>query len=245
MDEQPHSTWAEVYDIAYQASFGDFHERFTAETIELITGMIATPARIVDFGAGTGRLSVPLSALNYTVTAVEPCAQMLAHLREKDPHRSIRTFCSKMENFRAEGEFDMALCVFTVMLYWLDENSLRNSLTAAYQSLSPNGILLLDIPPKTMFNSYSKHNSRFQRKVSVTHLKNSLYTYREELMLTSEDGVSQSYQDEFQIRHWPEQQVIELLGEIGFVDAQNLTPHFYGAGSNYYRFTKPDLQAIT
>ena len=95
MINQPHSSWAEVYDIAYQRSFGDFYTRLTDATVD--SGLVTVA-------------------------------------------------CSEMENFRGEMHFDAALCVFTVILYLLEETTLRRSFEAAYASLKPDGILILDIP---------------------------------------------------------------------------------------------------
>jgi SAM-dependent methyltransferase len=240
MTKQPHSSWAEVYDIAYQRSFGDFYDQLTDATVELIAGMFAPPASIVDFGAGTGRLFLPLSKLGYAVTAVEPCREMLAQLQGKDQRNLVRSVCSRMEEFRGEGKFDMALCVFTVILYLLDEDSLKKSLAAAYEALRPDGMLLLDIPSEAIFSGYSRRDPCFERTVAVTRHNRSIYTYREELVVTNDDGEATRYEDEFHIRHWSKQQVMELLKELGFVDGEDLTPHFSGAGSSYYKFKKPN-----
>lgn len=239
MTEQPHSSWAKVYDIAYQRSFGDFYGRLTDATVGLIEGILPLPASIADFGAGTGRLSLPLSKTGYAVTAVEPCQEMLAQLQGKDRHNLVRTVCSRMEDFRGEGKFDMALCVFTVILYLLDEDSLKRSLAAAYEALGPDGTFLLDIPHEEIFRGYSWCEPRFERTVAVTRRNGSIYTYREELVVTNDDGEATRYEDEFLIRHWSKQQVMELVEELGFVDGEDLTPRFHGAGSSYYKFKKP------
>ena len=240
MTEQPHSSWAEVYDIAYKRSFGDFYDRLTDVTVGLIADRFPPPASIVDFGAGTGRLSIPLSQMEYAVTAVEPCQEMLAQLHRKDQHNSIRSVCARMEDFRGEGKFDMALCVFTVILYLLDEDSLKKSLAAAYEALRPDGMLLLDIPSEMIFKGYSMRDHGFERRVAVTRHYGSVYTYREELIVTSDNGEAARYEDEFKIRHWSKQQVMESLQEIGFVDGEDLTAQFSGAGSSYYKFKKPN-----
>ena len=239
MTAQPHSSWAEVYDIAYQRSFGDFYDQLTDATVELIKGMLPLPATIVDFGAGTGRLSLPLSEMGYSVTAVEPCQEMLAQLQKKDQNDFVRTVSSRIEEFQGNGKFHMALCVFTVIVYLLDEDSLEKSLAIAYEALRPDGMLLLDIPNEAIFSSYSRRDPRFERTVAVTRHNGSIYTYREELVVTNNDGEVTRYEDEFQIRHWSKQQVLELVNKLGFVDGEDLTPHFYGAGSSYYKFKKP------
>jgi 2-polyprenyl-3-methyl-5-hydroxy-6-metoxy-1,4-benzoquinol methylase len=240
MTERPHSSWAEVYDLAYQRSFGDFYDRLTNVTVELIAGMFKSPASIVDFGAGTGRLSLPLAELGHAVTSVEPCREMLVQLQRKDQHNSIRTSCTRMENFRGEEQFDLALCVFTVILYLLDDASLKKSMTAAYDALRPGGMILLDIPSEMIFCGYSRRDTHFERTVTVTHQNGCIYAYNEQLVVTNDDGDATHYQDEFPIRYWPAQQVMKALQEVGFVDCEDLTHRFRGAGSSYYKFKKPN-----
>lgn len=244
MTDQPHSSWAEVYDIAYQRSFGNFYNCLTDATVDLIVNGFLSSASIVDFGAGTGRLSIPLSLKGYAVTAVEPCQEMLIQLKRKDPHNSITTVCARMEDFRGEGKFDLALCVFTVILYLLDEDSLKKSLATAYEALRPDGMLLLDIPSEAIFRGFSTRDPYFERTVAVTRHNGSIYTYREDLVVKDDDGVATRYEDEFQIRHWSSQQVMEMLQELGFVDCEDLTPHFSGAGSSYYKFKKPNKTVV-
>jgi 2-polyprenyl-3-methyl-5-hydroxy-6-metoxy-1,4-benzoquinol methylase len=43
---------------------------------EVITGLLPPGGSIVDFGAGTGRLAIPLARAGYRVTAVEPSSAM-------------------------------------------------------------------------------------------------------------------------------------------------------------------------
>jgi len=64
--KMPHASWANIYDLAYEQSFGRFYDALTHATIEQIKESIQLPARIVDFGAGTGRISIPLSIWQLT-----------------------------------------------------------------------------------------------------------------------------------------------------------------------------------
>ncbi|MCB2222578.1 MAG: class I SAM-dependent methyltransferase [Actinobacteria bacterium] len=51
-------------------------------TIDIVTGLAPDEGTVLDVGAGTGRLAVPLARAGHRVTAVEPAATMLAGLRE-------------------------------------------------------------------------------------------------------------------------------------------------------------------
>ena len=240
MSDQPHSSWAEVYDLAYQRSFGNFYERLTEATIELIRSRIKPPATIVDFGAGTGRLAIPLSQTGYSVTAVEPCLEMLNQLKRKDSQNSIKCACSTMEDFNTEERFDVALCVFTVILYLLDEESLKEALSSAHEILKPNGRLLIDIPSRTIFQNFSCKDDLIERRVSVIADNDDIYRYQEELKVQEPNGDDSEYSDEFNIRYWPSEYVYDTLAATGFNLEADMTEHFSGAGSLYWIMKKAE-----
>ena len=50
----PHASWAGIYDLVYEESFGQFYDALTNTTIDQIKKTVQPPASIVDFGAGTG-----------------------------------------------------------------------------------------------------------------------------------------------------------------------------------------------
>ena len=49
----------------------------------------ATPGRIIDIGAGTGRDAAGFAELGHAVTAVEPTPELLAVARRLHPHKAI------------------------------------------------------------------------------------------------------------------------------------------------------------
>ena len=119
----PHSTWAEFYDEAYHRSFEGLYEALSEATVRFVSTRQPLPARIVDYGAGTGRLALPLSRAGYTVVATEPCPEMLAVLKAKAAIETlaVETVCCRMQDPLQLPPFDLALCVFTVISYLLDE----------------------------------------------------------------------------------------------------------------------------
>jgi hypothetical protein len=132
-----------------------------------------------------------------------------------------------MGDFGSEGKFGMALCVFTVILYLLNEVVLENSFAAAYKSLKLGGKLLVDIPSKELFTSYLRSSHNFDRHVSVIRNNHdSTYIFRKELTIEREDGYAICFVDEFNIRHWSDQKVFELLPKIGFEFKENVTLFF-------------------
>jgi SAM-dependent methyltransferase len=230
---QPHATWADVYDLAYERTFGELYHRLTEITIRLIAETVQPPARTVDFGAGTGRLSIPLAQKGYRVVAVDPCPEMLRRLKQKSGRENPEVAHSTMQDFQGKGSFDVALCVFTVLLYLLDEKALINAAAAAHRALKPGGILVIDIPTQAVFQGYSISDDMIDRCVSVTPKEGGLYTYKENLKVKHPDGRKSVYSDQFPIKYWPQNQVIEVLEKAGFALENDVTNCFSGTGSSY------------
>ncbi|MBV6477955.1 MAG: hypothetical protein HGGPFJEG_00700 [Ignavibacteria bacterium] len=78
--KQPHDNWATFYDFVYEQTFGSFYSNLTIETLNVIN-QILPKGTILDFGAGTGRLSIPLTEQNYSVVAVEKSIGMVEQFR--------------------------------------------------------------------------------------------------------------------------------------------------------------------
>jgi SAM-dependent methyltransferase len=55
-----------------------------------VTGLVEPPARVLDAGCGTGRVSIRLAELGYAVVGVDVDASMLAMAREEAPHLDWR-----------------------------------------------------------------------------------------------------------------------------------------------------------
>jgi SAM-dependent methyltransferase len=234
---QPHASWASIYDLVYEQSFGEFYNALTYATIEQIKESVQPPARIVDFGAGTGRLSIPLSECGYDVHAVEPCKKMIKQLSQKPGGTSVTVFNGRMQDFQTDTPFDMAICVFTVLLYLLDETSLKKSLQAASNALRPGGLMLIDIPSKTIFRHFQRSTPIMHRQVTVSPAYDDVYWYEEETTL-SQDGQTTSYADRFQIRYWHIEFVLRILSEYGFSISKDMSIEFAGTGSQYYLLKK-------
>lgn len=234
----PHESWAEVYDMVYQRSFGRFYSQLTDVTVETISIMAKPQSKIIDFGAGTGRLSIPLSESGYIMTAIEPSKEMLGQLKKKDSQDSVKTIVSTMQDFKGNGDQDLALCVFTVLLYLVDENALRDALTSAHDSLKNNALFLIDIPSKSLFHGYTFNDETISRYVDIQNIDEDIYEYTENLTVSSANDSNIEYSDTFQIKYWPKETVFNLLEKLGFMLVKDLSAEFAGTGSQYFIFKK-------
>jgi SAM-dependent methyltransferase len=233
----PHDSWAAGYDHLYEASFGAFYQQLTAATLEVITCAVAPPARVLDFGAGTGRLALPLAARGYEVTAVDTSAQMLAVLAQKPGAARVVTHVGRMQDFTTEQGHDLATCVFTVLLYLLTEEDLAQSIAAAARALRPGGQFLIDIPSRQLFQSaeYGDHNC--SRRVRITPVTRQIFDYEETSSILV-GGEVRHFEDRFQIRYWPSGFVRAVLLENGFEIIRDLSADFAATGSDYLLLRK-------
>lgn len=149
----------------------------------------------------------------------------------------IHTVCSTMQDFTG-CNFDFALCVFTVLLYVLDENALNKALSVAYSALKPEGRLLIDIPSRGIFQGYTTNDERLSRSVSVTPDNEDVYWYEEKLIVNRPGNDEITYSDRFRIRYWPHEVIRNALLSVGFILEADLTNHFYGTGSQYWILKK-------
>ena len=231
----PHAHWAKYYDKVYDYSYNELYNSLTQTTINVIKNTIVAPAKIVDFGAGTGRLAVPLSSAGYDIVAVEPCKEMIDQLIAKAQRKGLKivTECQRMQDFQADGQYDMALCVFTVLPYILDYDSLTKSVHAVERALRPGGLLLIDVPSRQLFQSYEIINEQISRHMFFEAKSNNIYQYQETTEMPN-DGQPVRYTDSFKIRYWEPRIIQKLFASEGFYLVQNLSQKFASFGSRYF-----------
>ena len=111
-----HRSWAKHYDEVNRKCFGHFYDELSRQTLDQVNAL-GSNLRIVDFGAGTGRLSIPLTQAGHTVTAMEPSASMLAQLAAKDTANLIGKHHASLQTYDGPGGHDLAIAVFTVIAY--------------------------------------------------------------------------------------------------------------------------------
>jgi SAM-dependent methyltransferase len=229
----PHTNWANAYDRVYELSFGQQLERLTVATLNQVEKRYAPPARVVDFGAGSGRVALPLAYKGYTVAAVDPCREMLDEIPE---HRNIEKVASRMQDFQTDSPFDLALCVYTVISYVLEKDSLRKSFDAVHQALKVGGLFLLDVPSRGLFNNFYVKNQQLDRRVTIKLDEGDTYQYSEKTTLFDEEEPF-SYEDAFKIRYWEADYLIGTLS-TNFSLKEDLTSAFVGSGGKYLLFEK-------
>jgi SAM-dependent methyltransferase len=103
---------------------------------ELVHRLAGPGARVLDLGAGTGRIADPLAALGHDVVAVDDSPEMLAHVRRARPHRS------RIEDLDLADRFDLVLLA-SHLVNTADDALRRGLLGAARRHLADGGQVLL------------------------------------------------------------------------------------------------------
>jgi SAM-dependent methyltransferase len=234
-----HDSWAEFYDQIYEETFDTFYGWLTTQALGTIGGIVGQSSRILDIGAGTGRLAIPLAARGHRVTAVEPSGAMLTVLRRKAANAGldIATIGTPMKGFAGDGSFDLAICVFSVIAYVLTEDDLDASFKAVASGLRPGGLLLLDVPNRGVFGSDDVKTPNVERRMSVTPRDGDTFTFVEDTRV-KRDGEWVHVHDEFGIRFWPVRRVRTALARAGLTLEQDFTTAFSAAGANYWLYRK-------
>lgn len=125
---------APIYDRRHGATADEGGLRQICDAARLEIG-----STILDVGAGTGRVAIPLFDLGYKVTAVEPSAGMLEQLRLKADGRPIEIHLSQGSDIpAAPASFD---AVAIARLLYLTPDW-RLILDEAARVLKPDGVLM-------------------------------------------------------------------------------------------------------
>ena len=144
--KQPHDNWATFYDFVYEKTFGDFYNNLTVQTLKAIKDILPN-GKIIDYGAGTGRLTIPLKTDGYNTIAVEKSLGMVEELKNKCKVLNLDLpihNCTISEYNSANA--DMALALFTVLSYSINEDQLTSSINNICKHLSPNAFFFFDLP---------------------------------------------------------------------------------------------------
>jgi SAM-dependent methyltransferase len=235
---KPHASWADSYDLLYQKSYGHFYDKLTQLTVDSVQELTSIKSRIVDFGAGTGRIALPIAKTGRHVTAVEPCGEMLQELNSKQSGTVIEVVNCNMADFTSNQPYDFGICVFTVLIYLLDEIELEASFSAVAKVLKPGAKFMIDIPSRAIFSNIHRKGKDFERSIEIKLVGNDLYRYDENSMLVDDYGNERHLTDSFMIRYWHVETIFLIANRCGLAFDKDLTNEFLGTGSKYYLLRK-------
>jgi len=145
---------AKFYDLAYSGEKG---REVTESECVLISSLVGAPPKtILDIGAGTGRHSIPLTKMGYTLTAIDASKGMLDILI-KSSDDLVETIYGDIfvHKFSKLQKFNMCILMWNVVNeIALTKLALTRLLKKIKSVLEKDGIALINIENVDRFKSY-------------------------------------------------------------------------------------------
>ena len=215
----PHDTWADYYD----SIFDDLDRDYTEKTLTVIKSILPEGGDIIDFGAGTGRISIALRKMGFSIRAIEQSSEMCRVMEQKAKAQNYHFKIEQCSIAEYEGvPANLAISLCGVLNYVLTEDALENSFRSYARNISPNGYLLIDYLVEESFEEAGiDQTDDLIRKVVITKEANDLYLYSE-VCSGSLDGRPFKYKDKFKLKKWSRNAINLNLAKFGFAHVKDI-----------------------
>lgn len=145
------STYGDRFADVYDEWYHDVSD--VGSTVERVAAL-ARPrgGRVLELGAGSGRLAIPLAGAGLQVWAVDASAAMVERLRAKPGGDRVHTVVDDMAELAAPGlggPFDVVLCAFNTLFNLTDAAAQARCIARVAEVMAPGGRLVVEafVPP--------------------------------------------------------------------------------------------------
>ncbi len=134
-----HNKFAHIYDYFQKGVKGDV--KFYLDYFKNFKG------KILEIGAGTGRITVPLLKNGLDITALDIAPGMLKVLEDKAKEENInaKTICADMRGFSLKHKFDAVIITYRAFQHLYTVKDQLKTLKNIRKYLKPNGVLIFDV----------------------------------------------------------------------------------------------------
>jgi SAM-dependent methyltransferase len=138
--DDPYAAIVPFYDRATEGANADL------ALYEALARRQAGP--ILEVGAGTGRIAVPLAAAGFDVVALDRSAAMIEHGRRRAASAGIEVEwrVGSIERLRLAPRFALVICALDTFLHLTDSEQQRAALRAIRRCLRADGLAVFDLP---------------------------------------------------------------------------------------------------
>ena len=112
--------------------------------VELIQELVGSGERVLELGAGSGRIAAPLAQIGCDVTAVEVSEAMLAVGKRRMHEAGVNVVQGDMRCLLLGAEFDLVVIGLSTFQHLLRRRDQLATLESVRRHLAPGGRLLID-----------------------------------------------------------------------------------------------------
>lgn len=148
---QAHYEDAALYDLEYEDRTADIQWYRAIAGHDKLFADGAKARTLLELGAGTGRISIPLAQDGHEVLALDRMDSMLERLRAKVAKSpglkgDVRPIQGDLLDIpKNDASLDLVIAPFNVLMHLYDRKALRACFDEAYRVLKPGGIYALDV----------------------------------------------------------------------------------------------------
>lgn len=157
MEGYTRSTYGDAFADVYDDWYSDVSD--VDAMVDLVVGLSnANPSLpVLELGAGTGRLAIPLARRVSRVVAIDSSPAMLAKLAAHDVQLTIDSRLGDMVDDLPEGEFSVVFVAFNTFFNLLDAGRQQACFAAVAERLAPGGAFVLEafVPEPTSGSTVS------------------------------------------------------------------------------------------
>lgn len=217
--------WYENNEFWEAMSHKIFSGKFSTETkketdlIISLTG-INSASKILDLCCGQGRHSIALARKGFKVTAVDRTEKYLnkARIDASKENLIIEFIKDDMRYFRRENYFEAIIIMYTSFGYFKKQEENLHVIRNCYDSLSKNGVLLIDVVGKEILKR--KFNPRESYEIDgITYIDERKIIGNWNMIENKWIRFTEDQNQEFKFSHWlySEKDIKSMLNEIGFM----------------------------
>ena len=156
----------ELYNLLYQD---------VKEDISLYKTLLKNYDTIVEYGAGTGRITIPLAMEGKKIKAIDNEINMLENLHEQilklNLEKQVQIINANMITYTQKELVDSVIMPLTVFNYIMDEKEQDECLFNVHKYLKDDGVLILELLTKKTFleleSDKSNDKYKYIKKINV------------------------------------------------------------------------------
>lgn len=178
--------------------------------VAAVTG--GPPARVLEFGVGSGRIALPLSDVGYDVTGIDSSRTMLDLLAQQDPRGAVRTIHADFTHPVDADDFDLVLVAYNALSMQPDLDAQRATLRNAASAVRPGGVIAIEnVAPHAVLSQVNAHN----QAVGVKFVDDDAWLY-----LARYYPETQRYLARYVAFH--DGQIVERSGDLTLIDPEGV-----------------------